>query len=122
MSISQLFWGDLVASCGLGPRPIPYRSLTSQNLAEAIQFCLRPEAQSAAHDISKRMSHENGVAAAVDSFHRHLPLNDMRCSALPSKPAVWKLKKSSKPPIYLSKIAAEVLINYHRLKQSDLQP
>lgn len=122
MYTSQLFWGDLVASCGLGPRPIPYRSLTSQNLAEAIQFCLRPEAQSAAFNISLRMSHENGVAAAVDSFHRHLPLSDMRCSAFPTKPAVWKLKKSSKPPIYLSKIAAEVLINYHRLKQSDLQP
>ena len=122
MSISQLFWGNLVASCGLGPRPIPYRSLTSQNLAEAIQFCLRLEAQSAAHDVASRMSHENGVAAAVASFHRNLPLNDMRCSAVSSGPAVWQLKKSSKHTIHLSKIAAEVLIEHHRLKFSDIEP
>ncbi|KAJ5638449.1 hypothetical protein N7528_000839 [Penicillium herquei] len=118
----QLFWGNMVASCGLGPRPIPYRSLTSQNLAEAIQFCLQPEAQSAAHDIASRMSHENGVVTAVASFHRNLPIDKMRCHALPSEPAVWSLKRSSSHPIHLSKIAAEVLIEHHRLKYNDLQP
>ncbi|KAJ5593138.1 hypothetical protein N7537_010042 [Penicillium hordei] len=118
----QLFWGNLVASCGLEPRPIHYRSLTSQNLVEAIQFCLRPEAQSAAHDVACRMTHGNGVAAAVASFHRNLPVNDMRCAAFPSEPAVWQFKKFSKPPIHLSKVAAEILIEHHRLKYSDLQP
>ncbi|KAJ5753529.1 uncharacterized protein N7511_007682 [Penicillium nucicola] len=118
----QLFWGNMVASCELGPRPIPYRSLTSQNLAEAIRFCLKPEAQLAAQEVANRMSHENGVAAAVASFHRNLPVKEMRCHALPSEPAVWQFKKSSKPPIHLSKVGAEVLIEHHRLKYSDLQP
>jgi hypothetical protein len=119
---SQLFWGNMVASCGLGPRPIPYRSLNSRNLAEAIRFCLQSEAQSAAQQVASRMSHENGVAAAVASFHRNLPVNDMRCHALGSEPAVWQVKKSSKNPIYLSKVAAEVLVDHRRLKSSDLQP
>ncbi|KAJ5098378.1 hypothetical protein N7532_005379 [Penicillium argentinense] len=118
----QLFWGNMVASCGLGPKPIPYRSLTSDNLAAAIQFCLQPEAQSAARDVANRMTHENGVAAAVASFHRNLPLDDMRCHALNSEPAVWRLKTSSKTHIHLSKIAAEVLVDHHRLKMNDLQP
>jgi hypothetical protein len=91
-------------------------------LAEAIQFCLQPEAQSAARDVASRMRHENGVAAAVASFHRNLPMNDMRCNALPSEPAVWQFKKSSKRSMHLSKIAAEVLIQHHRLKHSDLEP
>lgn len=119
---SQLFWGNMVASCGLGPRPIPYRSLTSTNLAEAIQFCLQPEAQSAANDVAKKMSHENGVTAAVASFHRNLPMTSMRCDVHPSAPAVWRFKNSSKPPLRLSKLAAEVLIEHRRLKQSDLKP
>ncbi|KAJ6015229.1 hypothetical protein N7540_009820 [Penicillium herquei] len=118
----QLFWGNMVASCGLGPPPIPFRSLTSQNLAAAIQFCLQPETQSAAQDVASRISHENGVAAAVASFHRHLPVNKMECHALPTEPAVWRFKKNAKSPIHLSKFAAEVLIQHRRLKQSDLQP
>jgi hypothetical protein len=91
-------------------------------LAEAISFCLQPEAQSAARDVASRMSHENGVATAVASFHRNLPLKDMQCHILHSEPAVWRFKKSSKIPIHLSKIAAEVLVEHHRLKLSDLQP
>ncbi|KAJ5947875.1 hypothetical protein N7466_000890 [Penicillium verhagenii] len=118
----QLFWGNMVASCGLGPKPIPYRALTSENLADAIRFCLHPRAQSAARDVAKGMSHENGVSAAVASFHKHLPVNDMRCHVLHSEPAAWCFKKSSKPPIHLSKVAAEVLVDHHRLKWNDLQP
>ncbi|KAJ5737241.1 uncharacterized protein N7483_002366 [Penicillium malachiteum] len=118
----QLFWGNMVASCGLGPRPIPYRSLTSDKLAEAIKFCLQPEAQAAAHDVADRMSHENGVATAVASFHRNLPVTNMQCDVHPSAPAAWRFKKSSKKPLLLSKIAAGVLIDHRWLKQSDLQP
>lgn len=112
----------MVASCGLGPRPIPYRSVTSDNLAEAIRFCLQPEAQSAAHNVAKQMSHENGIAAAVASFHRNLPVAKMQCDVHPSAPAAWRFKKSSKQPLRLSKLAAEVLIDHRRLKQSDLEP
>ncbi|KAL4887571.1 hypothetical protein BJY04DRAFT_225521 [Aspergillus karnatakaensis] len=120
----QLFWGNMVASCGLGPKPIPYRSLTAENLAEAISFCLQPAAQAAAQDVANRMSHEAGVSTAVASFHRNLPLDIMRCDVLNSEPAAWQVKKylSTSRPMRLSKLAAEILIQHHRLKLSDLQP
>lgn len=121
-AISQLFWGEMVASRGLGPKPIPYKSLTTHKLADAIRFCLQPTAQSAARDVAKRMSHENGVSAAVASFHRNLPVNTMACDVLDSQAAVWQWGKGTKRPIYLSKVAAEILLDHHRLKLSDLQP
>ncbi|KAF7715323.1 Sterol 3-beta-glucosyltransferase [Penicillium ucsense] len=117
----QLFWGNMVASRGLGPSPIPYRSLDSTKLAEAIRFCLQPEVQSAAQHFGGLMNRENGVAAAVASFHRNLPINNMRCHALSSEPAVWQVKQSGKGPILLSKLAADVLVNHRRLKSSDLR-
>ncbi|OJJ08353.1 hypothetical protein ASPVEDRAFT_393860 [Aspergillus versicolor CBS 583.65] len=118
----QLFWGEMVASRGLGPKPIPYKSLTTHKLADAIRFCLQPTAQSAARDVAKRMSHENGVSAAVASFHRNLPVNTMACDVLDSEAAVWQWGKGTKRPIYLSKVAAAILLDHHRLKLSDLQP
>jgi UDP:flavonoid glycosyltransferase YjiC (YdhE family) len=41
----QPFWGNMVAAVGAGPNPIPHKSLTSQNLTDAISFCLNPEAK-----------------------------------------------------------------------------
>ncbi|CAI7644449.1 unnamed protein product [Penicillium bialowiezense] len=118
----QLFWGNMVASRGLGPRPIPYRSLNAHNLADAIQFCLQPSAQAAGQDVANQMAGESGVTAAVTSFHRNLPLENMRCQFLPSQPAVWRFKKASKSNIHLSKVAAEILIQSHRIKLSDIKP
>ncbi|CAI7627318.1 unnamed protein product [Penicillium bialowiezense] len=117
----QLFWGNLIASRGLGPLPIPHKSLSAQNLADAIRFCLQPSAQAAARDVARQMRDETGVSAAVASFHRNLPLDRMRCHLMTSEPAVWKLKKGSKP-MHLSRLAAEVLVEHHRLKPGDLEP
>jgi len=111
----------MIASRGLGPSPIPYKSLNAQNLASAIEFCLQPSAQAAARDVARQMSNESGVSTAVTSFHRNLPLDGMRCHLLTSEPAIWQLKKASRT-LHLSKLAAEVLIEHHRLKLSDLEP
>lgn len=111
----------MIASRGLGPSPIPYKSLNAQNLASAIEFCLQPSAQAAARDVARQMSNESGVSTAVTSFHRNLPLDGMRCHLLTSEPAIWQLKKAPRT-LHLSKLAAEVLIEHHRLKPSDLEP
>lgn len=111
----------MIASRGLGPSPIPYRYLNAQILANAIEVCLQPSAQAAALDVARQMSDESGVSTAVTSFHRSLPLDDMRCHLLTSEPAVWQYKKSSRPSL-LSKLAAEVLVQHHRLKLSELEP
>ena len=85
----QPFWGHVVANCGAGPVPIPHRSLSSQNLANAINFCLTPEAQKAAQTVADQMHHESGVALAVQLFHRHLNTPNITCDVLPRQCADW---------------------------------
>ncbi|CAJ1953148.1 unnamed protein product [Sphenostylis stenocarpa] len=69
----QFFWGDRIYQKGLGPAPIPISQLSLENLTNAIKFMLRPEVKSQAMEISKLIENEDGVTAAVDAFHRHLP-------------------------------------------------
>ncbi|CAG8902486.1 unnamed protein product [Penicillium egyptiacum] len=105
----QPFWGNMVAASGAGPKPIPYREVNADNLAEAIGFCLQHSALAAAQDMAFKMRSESGVQAAVASFHRQLPLEKMKCQILPDQPVVWEFQKSFSKPIYLSNIAAQIL-------------
>ncbi|XP_058188717.1 sterol 3-beta-glucosyltransferase UGT80B1 [Rhododendron vialii] len=69
----QFFWGERIHQKGLGPAPIPISELNVQSLSDAIRFMLQPEVKSRAMEIAKLIENEDGVAAAVDAFHRHLP-------------------------------------------------
>ncbi|KAE9589103.1 putative sterol 3-beta-glucosyltransferase [Lupinus albus] len=69
----QFFWGDRIYQKELGPAPIPISQLSVENLSTAIKFMLQPEVKSRAMEIAKLIENEDGVAAAVEAFHRHLP-------------------------------------------------
>ncbi|XP_042067214.1 sterol 3-beta-glucosyltransferase UGT80B1-like [Salvia splendens] len=69
----QFFWGEIIYQKGLGPAPIPISQLTVESLTEAIRFMLQPEVKSRAMEVAARIEKEDGVGAAVDAFHRHLP-------------------------------------------------
>ncbi|KAI4321165.1 hypothetical protein MLD38_034582 [Melastoma candidum] len=69
----QFFWGDRVHERGLGPAPIPISQLSIENLSNSIKFMLQPEVKAKAMEVAKLIENEDGVAAAVDAFHRHLP-------------------------------------------------
>ncbi|KAK8692151.1 hypothetical protein V6N13_075629 [Hibiscus sabdariffa] len=69
----QFFWGDRVHQRGLGPAPIPISELSVEKLSNAIRFMLQPEVKSHALELAKLIENEDGVATAVDAFHRHLP-------------------------------------------------
>ncbi|XP_031395030.1 sterol 3-beta-glucosyltransferase UGT80B1 isoform X1 [Punica granatum] len=69
----QFFWGERVYQRGLGPAPVPIYQLSVESLSNAIQFMLQPEVKARAVEIAKLIESEDGVAAAVDAFHRHLP-------------------------------------------------
>ncbi|GMH22258.1 hypothetical protein Nepgr_024101 [Nepenthes gracilis] len=69
----QFFWGDRIHQKGLGPEPIPISQLSAEALSNAIRFMLQPEVKYRATEIAKLIESEDGVAAAVDAFHRHLP-------------------------------------------------
>lgn len=130
----QPFWGDMVASTGAGPAPIPHKRLTASKLAEAIQFCLSPGAATAAQAMAEQMQSEDGVKAAVASFHRHLLSNKLRCDLVPTLPAVYEYSRSitdlvrtlsinefsRSRTLKLSGSAAATLIKYGKIKASDL--
>ncbi|KAJ5375691.1 hypothetical protein N7517_007697 [Penicillium concentricum] len=117
----QLFWGNMVASRGVGPIPIPHQSLNAENLAEAIRFCLHTDTLAAASNLAREMSEEAGVSAAVASFHRNLPVDKMQCQFLDSEPAAWQLKQNAKTPVNLSKMAAGILLENSRIDIKDLK-
>jgi sterol 3beta-glucosyltransferase len=112
----------MIAAAGAGPMPIAFKSLDSQNLADAIRFCLTPGAIQAAARFSQMIATETGVQSAVASFHRNLPHATLPCDILPGQPAVWTYKttKGSKKVIKLSKVAAETLIVNRRIRADDL--
>ncbi|ETI27554.1 hypothetical protein G647_00003 [Cladophialophora carrionii CBS 160.54] len=116
----QAFWGNMVARNGVGPRPIPYRRLTTRKLSEALQYCMSSAAKEAAAFIAAKMQAELGVKAAVQSFHRHLPADFMGCDLIVDLPATWIYTKS-RTDIKISGAAAEILIQSRRIKAEDLQ-
>lgn len=116
----QPFWGEMVAAAGAGPQPIHNQRLTVQNLTEAIKFCLQEETKIAAEVLAQKMRCESGVQAAAASFHRNLPLESLSCELMPQLPAAWLYTKG-KRPMRLSKVAAEILLEYMKIEQKDLK-
>ncbi|KAJ7678184.1 hypothetical protein DFH06DRAFT_567895 [Mycena polygramma] len=117
----QPFWGNMVAAAGAGPKPVHHKALDVQNLAEAITFCLTPEAAAAARTIANKMRGESGVKDAVASFHANLPLAGLQCDILPDRPAAWSIEKG-KGKMRLSKLAAEVLLRDSAFDPKTLKP
>jgi hypothetical protein len=117
---SQPFWGNMVASAGAGPQPIPYRSLTVDNLSRAIVQCLEPETRCAAQLLAAKMETEDGVRTAVASFQRHLP-RGMQCQILPDQAAAWTYK-SNRANVRVSKRTAAALIRASIVKPAVLTP
>ncbi|KAG9566290.1 sterol glucosyltransferase, partial [Aureobasidium melanogenum] len=116
----QPFWGHMVANSGAGPKPLPPRYMTVDTLAESIRFLMREETSLAAEVIAERMDREQGVQAAVNSFHRHLSLEAMQCDLIPDQPAVWTIK-SGRNKVKISKLAAEIAISQRSSVQKDLK-
>lgn len=108
----------MVAASGAGPKPVPYHSLTAIALARAIEECLAPETRLAAQEVAARMNTEDGVRAAVQSFHAQLP-TDLKCDVLGDEVAGWTLQESN-TTIKLSKRAAAVLMRQTMCKPNKL--
>ncbi|KAJ6030987.1 hypothetical protein N7540_001719 [Penicillium herquei] len=115
----QSFWGEMISAAKAGPEPIPYKQLNISNLVQAIRFCLTPEATHAAQGVANKMQQDQGVEAAVASFHRNLP-RMTECDVLPQFPAFWRYKKG-KRQYHLSKVAAEILAENHVLDPTKLK-
>ncbi|KAL5615447.1 hypothetical protein BROUX41_005492 [Berkeleyomyces rouxiae] len=115
----QPFWGAMIAQAGAGPRPIPFSKLTAIRLAEALKACAQPEVIQNAKELGTRVCGENGTLVGADSFHKQLDVGDLRCSLLPSRTAVWKVRQYKN--VKLSAMAAALLVREGLLNWSDLK-
>ena len=115
----QRFWGESVNRAGAGPPPIPYKELNGTVLAEAIQFALSPGAAAAAAVLGQRIRSENAEDAGVKSFHRHIPLKNMRCELDRTRNGPWWCEKYC---IRLSAPAAALLVQKGKLSWDDIAP
>lgn len=114
----QPFWGAMIARANAGPDPIPYKKLTAEKLAAAINFCLKPETVQKATLYGEKIREEKGTDVGGQSFHNHLDIDSLRCSIAPSRTAVWRVRRTK---IRLSPLAAATLIDEGVLKYTDLK-
>lgn len=64
-SNDQFAWGRRVYELGVGPKPIPRKKLTVENLSDAINAAVREEIRAAAQDLGRKIQGENGAETAV---------------------------------------------------------
>lgn len=108
----------MVAKAGAGPLPVPYKHLTADKLAESIQEALKPSSKDRAEELAAKISRERGCDVGASRFHQHLDVESLRCSILPNRVAVWRLRKTQ---VRLSALAAVVLANEGVITFADLK-
>jgi UDP:flavonoid glycosyltransferase YjiC (YdhE family) len=74
----QKFWGDSVHQAGAGPAPMPFKAMSEEGLAGALQSVQTEEVRAAAQALGERIREEKGEMRGAESFHRQLPMDDMR--------------------------------------------
>ncbi|KAF3002561.1 hypothetical protein E8E13_007825 [Curvularia kusanoi] len=102
----QPFWGAMVARAGAGPDPIPYKDLTAEKLAQAINKALEPQSLERAQELCNKIRQENGSQSGAQAFHQMLNYDGLRCDVVSNRPAVWRVKRTQ---VKLSARAATVL-------------
>jgi UDP:flavonoid glycosyltransferase YjiC (YdhE family) len=70
--VDQPFWARRVFELGAGPRPIPAKQLTEDALASAIRATAGTEMRRRAAALGEQIRKEDGVARAVEAFHRYV--------------------------------------------------
>jgi hypothetical protein len=108
----------MIAKAGAGPKPIPFKQMTAESLAESIKFALTEDVGVAVKEMASQIAEEDGAAETVLDFERSLNLDDMRCDICPDRIAVWKDKKTG---THLSSLAACVLSDQKMIHPKQLQ-
>jgi hypothetical protein len=108
----------MVARAGAGPDPIPHKQLKADKLAEAINFCLRPESLERAKELASKIAAERGSDVGAQSFHQYLEVDRLRCTLSTGRTATWRIKRTQ---VSLSAFAACTLANAGLLDFHDLK-
>jgi hypothetical protein len=115
----QFFWGSMISKSGVGPAPVPGKTVTAKQLAAAFEFVHDPKVQSAALQISTKFQNEHGCEVAVRSFHAYLPLHKMRSDLEPSFAACFRLNEYG---LQISRPVAQVLVAAGAIEEFELSP
>jgi vancomycin aglycone glucosyltransferase len=70
--LDQFYWADRVRALGLAPKPIKRSHLTASRLAEALRWCLRPDAQQRARELAAQVR-TDGAEQAVALLTQEAP-------------------------------------------------
>jgi len=108
----------MIARAGAGPKPIPFKQMTPESLAESIKFALTDDVQIAVEAMASRIAEEDGAADTVKAIEQNLQIDDMRCHVCPERLAVWQDMESG---VHLSGLAACVLAEQRAIHPKDLQ-
>jgi hypothetical protein len=114
----QFFWGTVIEKSGAGPPPLPGKSISGFQLAEAFRFAHQPTTCTAAKRIRDAILQEDGCAAAVYAFHANLPLRFMHSDLEPTFAACYHLEKYN---MQISRPVAQVLVAAGALEESELR-
>jgi sterol 3beta-glucosyltransferase len=69
----QFYWGSRVMELGAGPAPIPYKQLSAENLAAALEYMISDEhLKNNAAILGEKLRAENGVTTAVQVIETYL--------------------------------------------------
>jgi len=75
-AFDQPFWGAKLEQLGTGPRPIPRKQLTVDNLAESIRLMTNSQAyRDNAGKIARKIAEEEGVSRAVKNIEEWLSVD-----------------------------------------------
>jgi len=99
--------------------PVPHKQLTAEKLAAAITEALKPTSLERAKELAAKISEEKGTDFGAQSFHQTLEVDKLRCSLLPERTAVWRVKRTQ---IRLSALAAYTLAEKDIVSFTDLKP
>ena len=75
--VDQPFWGRRVSDLGVGPKPIPFKRITAEGLAFAINNVVNDNSiENNATNLGERIRGENGVAVAIDGIEKFFSQED----------------------------------------------
>lgn len=114
----QFWWAGIVHRAGAGPKAVPYKELTADKFSESIKEALQPDIRNRAQEISQKIKSEDGVATAVDQFHKLQSVQTLACYVCPNRAASWRVKRTN---IKLSAVAVAILSKHKRLQARDVK-
>lgn len=72
----QPYWGQQLYKLGVGPKPIPFKKLTAENLMQAITLAVcTPTIRERARQIGQKIRAEDGVAHTIKIFEHYVHKN-----------------------------------------------